>query len=276
MDAYAHTADAVRAGDRDRYLADLFVPEAARHHFFALHAFNLEVARIRETGSEPNLGEIRLQWWRDALAGEGSGHPVAEALQKTIAGFRLPVTALANLIEARRFDLYDDAMPSLNDLEGYAGETSSSLMQLGAIILSDGADPGAAEVAGHAGVAWALTGLLRALPIHSARGQCYLPADLMAKHGVDRADLHAGKTSPGLERLLAELRARVRGHLTAVSHGIARVPGPIQAAFLPVALCEPYLRKMERRGFDPLKTVADISPLRRHWALWRAARQGFG
>jgi phytoene synthase len=274
MDAYAHVAEAVRAGDHDRYLADLFVPEAARKHVFALHAFNLEVARIRETGTDPKLGEIRLQWWQDALSGEGAGHPAAEALQKTIAEFRLPVTALRNLVEARRFDLYDDAMPSLNDLEGYAGETSSSLMQLAALVLAGGADPGTADVAGHAGVAFALTGLLRALPIHSARGQCYLPADLMAKHRVARADLHAGKTSAGLANLLAELRARVRDHLTAVSSQIAGISGAYRVAFLPVALCEPYLRKMERPGFDPLHGIAGLSPLHRHWVLWRAARRG--
>ena len=58
------------------------------------------------------------------------------------------------------FDLYDDTMPTLNDLEGYCGETSSSLIRLGAMILADGSDPGAADAAGHAGVAYALTGLL--------------------------------------------------------------------------------------------------------------------
>jgi phytoene synthase len=274
MDAYAHAADAVRAGDHDRYLADLFVPETARKHIFALHAFNLEVARIRETGTDASLGEIRLQWWEDALAGEGAGHPVAEALHTTVAEFRLPLAALRNLIEARRFDLYDDAMPSLNDLEGYAGETSSSLMQLAALVPAGGADPGTAVVAGHAGVAYALTGLLRALPIHSARGQCYLPADLMAKHGVDRADLHAGKASPALGNLLAELRAHIRGHLTAASSQIAGIPAAYQPAFLPVALCEPYLRKMEKASFDPLRMIADLSPLRRQWILWRAARRG--
>jgi phytoene synthase len=96
----------------------------------------------------------------------------------------------------------------------------------------------------------------------------------MAKHRVDRAALHAGKMSAGLENLLAELRASVRTHLTTVADGIASVPEAIQTAFLPVSLCEPYLRKMEGRGFDPLKRVADLSPLRRHWTLWRAARQG--
>jgi len=275
--AYEQAAAMLREGDRDRYLADLLVPDAARRHLVALHAFNLEVARVRETVSDPHLGEIRLQWWQDALAaGGGAGNPIAEALAGTVAAFRLPVAALANLIEARRFDLYDDAMPTLNDLEGYAGETASSLIQLAAIVLAGGADPGTAELAGHAGVAYALTGLLRALPIHSARGQCYLPADGMARHRVDRADLHAGKTSPGLQNLLADLRATVRTHLGVVSNGIAHVPGVIQNAFLPVSLCEPYLRKMERRGYDPLRQVADLSPLRRHWTLWRAARRGLG
>src|SRR4051812_24518965 len=108
MDAYAHCAVLVRTADRDRYLADLFAPEKARRHLFALHAFNSEVARVRDTTTDPTLGEIRLQWWRDALRGEAGGHPVATAVSETIAAFSLPVPALENLIEARTFDLYND------------------------------------------------------------------------------------------------------------------------------------------------------------------------
>ena len=44
--------------------------------------------------------------------------------------------AFDRLLDARVFDLYDDPMPSLNDLEGYAGDTESALIQLGAIILA--------------------------------------------------------------------------------------------------------------------------------------------
>ena len=160
MDASAQSAEIVRTVDRDRYLADLFAPSAARPHLFALHAFNSEVARIRDSVSLPVLGEIRLQWWHDALHGDPAGHPLATALKATIAAFRLPLEAFDNLLEARKFDLYDDPMPSLNDLEGYAGETSSALMQLAAIILAGGNDPGTTELSGHGGVAYALAGLL--------------------------------------------------------------------------------------------------------------------
>ena len=52
--------------------------------------------------------------------------------------FGLPLAAFDNLLEARIFDLYDDPMPTLNDLEGYAGETASALIQLGAMILAGG------------------------------------------------------------------------------------------------------------------------------------------
>jgi 15-cis-phytoene synthase len=168
MDPFAHAAEIARAGDRDRYLADLFAPQPARDHLFALHAFNVEIARIRESVKEPGLGEIRMQFWRDALRGDGAGHPVGRALVETIAAFGLPPEPFETLIEARRFDLYDDPMPTLNDLEGYAGDTTSSLIQLAAIILAGGRDPGTAEIAGHGGVAYAVTGLMRALPTRSA------------------------------------------------------------------------------------------------------------
>ena len=68
------------------------------------------------------LGEIRLQWWRDALQGEARGdvraNPVAAALDDAIVRFRLPRQALVDLIDARVFDLYDDPMPTLNDSRG--------------------------------------------------------------------------------------------------------------------------------------------------------------
>ena len=74
-------------------------------------------------------------------------NPVAAALDDAIVRFRLPRQALVDLIDARAFDLYDDPMPTLADLEGYCGETSSSLIRLGSLILADGSDPGAADAA---------------------------------------------------------------------------------------------------------------------------------
>ncbi|MFL5135068.1 MAG: phytoene/squalene synthase family protein, partial [Microvirga sp.] len=165
---FAHCEALVREADPDRYWASLFAPADKRPHLHALYAFNFEVARVREAVREALVGEIRLQWWRDALQGEARGdvraNPVAAALDDTIVQFRLPRQSFVDLIDARIFDLYDDPMPNLNDLEGYCGETSSSLIQLSSLILANGSNPGTADAAGHAGVAYAITGLLRAFP----------------------------------------------------------------------------------------------------------------
>src|SRR5208337_2756655 len=112
QDAHAHCEALVRAADKDRFLASLFAPVDRRRDLLALYAFNVEIGRVRELAREPMPGEIRLQWWRDALAGRGhggvAGHPVVAALGETIARCALPVEPLVGLIDAHAFDLYDD------------------------------------------------------------------------------------------------------------------------------------------------------------------------
>jgi len=275
MDAHDHCAAILRARDRDRYVADLFAPEAARPHLFALHAFTTEIARVRDVVSDPTLGEIRLTWWRDALAeADGQGHPVATALLETIDKFSLPQAGFEMLLDARRFDLYDDLMPSLDDLEAYAGGTASVVLKLGAAILCDRLGPAADEAAGHGGVAETLTEIMTMLPAHSARGQCHLPADLMAAHGLDRDSLHAGRDTLALRSLLVELRSLARTHLAKADDAIAGLPAETKPAFLPLALIAPTLDRMDRPGHRPLSDRALLAPWRRLWVIRRAARRG--
>ncbi|WP_336488933.1 phytoene/squalene synthase family protein [Methylobacterium nigriterrae] len=275
--AFQHCEALVRAGDPDRYFATLFAPAAARPHLFGLYAFSLTTARVREAAANPMAGEIRLQWWRDALQGEARGdvraNPVAAALEDAIVGHRLGRQPFVDLIDARVFDLYDDPMPRVNDLEGYCGETASSLFRLASLILCDGAEPGGAAAAGHAGVAYGITGLLRALPWHARSGQVYLPVETLREHGVTREDVVTGRGGPGLHGAVRDLRALARRHLTAYEAARATISPAAQPAFLPMALVEPYLAAMERPGYDPLNTPVEIPRWRRLWRLWRAARR---
>ncbi|MHC5653534.1 phytoene/squalene synthase family protein [Stappia sp. ICDLI1TA098] len=276
LTAGEHCLALVRQFDFDRYISLLHVPEPKRSALAALYAFNMEIARAREIVSDPMPGEIRFQWWRDALAAEPGGdadqHPVAGAIRAAIATYNLPLGAFLDLIEARTFDLYDDPMPTIGDLEGYAGETSSALIQLAAIVLADGRDPGTSEAAGHAGVAYALAGLVRALPWHAARRQLYLPADLLARHEVEPEDIFSGKATPQLRTAISELCDRAQGHLLQTRARIASVPRGVVPAFLPASLVEPALRRVEKAGFDPFGMTGDISRLRKLWYVWQAVR----
>src|SRR6516162_10218260 len=151
QNAHAHCQALVRAADRDRYLASLFAPAAARAHLYALHAFASEIARVREAARDPLPGEIRLQWWRDMLDGERGGealaNPVAAALLDTIVKCSLPREPLIALINAHVFDLYDEAMPSLADLDAYAERTAGALFGLAAQILDGAKDADAIAAA---------------------------------------------------------------------------------------------------------------------------------
>ena len=234
----------------------------------------MEIARIRDAVSDPALGEIRLQWWRDAIANRaGGGHPVAGALIETIETFHLPETAFQRMIDARVFDLYDDPAPTLRDLEGYAGDTASALTQLAAIVLAGGHDPGTAEGAGHAGVAYALTGILRSLHVNARRGQTFLPNDMMVSRQVDAEALRRGEASQELATLLRDLRTIARQHLAEAERAIDDLIDPVRVAFLPLALVEPHLKRMDRDAYNPFSDAAELSPWRRQWITWRAARR---
>jgi phytoene synthase len=275
-DAFDHCEELVRAGDKDRFLATLFAPPKYRRALHVLYAFNLEVSRTREVAREPMPGELRLQWWREAIAGggpEATGHPVAAALRDVMMRYRVPPHLLIGLIDARAFDLYHEPMASVADLEAYAARTSSVLFDLAARILCDGADPRVNELTGHAGIAYAIAGLLRALPIHAARRQLYVPADLIQRYGAQTDDIFAGRATTGLRAALAELRLRARQHLAGVRKLLPDAPLGTLPALLPAALVRPALNRMERRGYEPF-SAKELPPWRRQWTLWRAARTG--
>jgi phytoene synthase len=260
--------------DRDRWLANLFAPAEKRPHLNALYAFNIEIARIRDVVSDPMPGEIRMQWWSDALENEARGdvraHPVADAFLDTVETCGLDRSAFAALIEARRFDLYDDPMPDRAALVAYCEASSSELFCAAAKVLSGEHEQDAGR---SAGIAYALTGLMRALLTHAARGQCFLPADLLAQHGTSSAQVVARQDTPGLRETLAEICALARANLNQAQTAIALLAAPGRPAFLPLALVPLYLSAMERRDYAPFASQIQIPQWRRQWRLWRAARR---
>jgi 15-cis-phytoene synthase len=270
---FDHAQAMVARFEPDRHIATLFAPSDRRAYLYALHAFALEVGGVRAAVKDPALGEIRLQWWREVVGGgrqeEARGNPIAAALSKTVVDNSLPIAALTALIDARAADLYDDAPPDWIALEGYCGETQSSLIRLAGIILARGQDPGAADAAGHAGVAWGITAALRAFPWHARRGQLFLPQPLMAAAGLDREAIVSGRDGDGLRAALAEMRAKARDHLAKARALKASIRPEIRPAFLPLAMVERYLEPMESPKYKPYETLIDATNALRVWAMWR-------
>ncbi|MEX2166296.1 MAG: phytoene/squalene synthase family protein [Methyloceanibacter sp.] len=257
-----------RAGDPDRSLAALFALPDARADLFALYAFNVELARIAEQVSEPGLGLIRLQWWREAIEDYTKGHPVADAFGETLRRRALSPTRVETLIGARHFDIAERIMPDWLALEAYLRDTAGTMFALtGEIVGTRG--PALEPACEAAGQAYGLTGLMRALPVHAAKGRVYLPADMLRRHGTSPERILAGETSEGLEQVLGELRQKAQAALDEAMRHLAEFDAPTRTAFRPLSLVEPYLAALAKSGRDPLHQIAEINPLTR---LWRMAR----
>ncbi len=273
----AYAADYLRTHDRDSYFATLVLPERVWPAVQALYAFSADIAAVRDRVSEPAPGEIRLQWWSDALSGEGHGlvrqNPLAEAVLDAIARFDLPTAPLLRLIAARRFDLYQDPMPDLPTFEGYAGETVSVLCQLAAMTLNQGATVATGDAAGHLGVAQALVGHLRAFGYNAARGRIFLPLSILTANGVREQEVLAGTSSEGLLAALGQIHELAAEHLRRARAALALVDGQLRPAFARMAWLGPELRRINTAAARPF-AVPDGLPdwqklARLGWWSWR-------
>lgn len=272
-DAAAFCADLVRAQDFRTYTASLFVAPDVRRAWLALAAFNAEVAHVRDHVSQPLPGEIRLQWWRDVLTGEGQGtrgeaeaNPVAAEVLRAIAQYALPVESLARLIDAHVFDVYDDPMPDMAALEAHCRDTAAALYDLRARVLG-ASSPEVARIADHAGIAEGLTDVMLALPKHAARRQLYLPRDLMNLHGVIAEEMFLHRAGAPLGEALAHLRREARSQMTQAMTMLADAPPAARRAFLPLAVVGKILDRLETSApFAP----PSLSRLGMLWTTWRA------
>lgn len=274
-DAAAFCADLSRAQDFRTYAASLFVSPEARRASLALTAFNAEVAHVRDHVSQPLPGEIRLQWWRDALTGSGQGadhgavegNPVAAELLRAMSLHDLPVEMLIRLIDAHVFDVYDDPMPDMAALEAHCRDTASALYALRVRVLGINS-PDMTRLAEHAGIAEGLIDVMLRLPRQAARRQLYLPGDLMNLHGVIAEEFFQQQATAPLKEALAHLRREARSQMDQALAMLVDAPPVARPAFLPLAMIGKILTRLESAEpfAPPLPSRLGVL-----WTTWRAA-----
>ncbi len=195
-------AAALRRFDRDRYLTTLFAPEGRRRALWALYGFNAEIASVREQVREPIAGRIRLQWWRDVIAaiygGAPPAVPLARELADAVAAHGLSRAPFERLIEAREADLEDAPPPDLAALVAYAEDSSAALVALALEALGAGEADAARAAGRHVGIAWALSGLLRAAPHRARTGWTGFPPALLAEAGIGAGRIDPRRPPAGL------------------------------------------------------------------------------
>ncbi|MEM7711317.1 MAG: squalene/phytoene synthase family protein [Pseudomonadota bacterium] len=244
----AACADLVCRGDPARFRAVMAAPLSLRRMLFPLYAFNIEVARAPWVTKEPIIAEMRLQWWRDALAEIASGgairrHDVVTPLAAVLdaAGAQ----DLDDIVEARRADVEGFRPADGAELSRYLDRTAGTLLWTAARLA--GATDAAAARDG--GLAHGIAAWLTAVPDLAARGRQPLPPG-------DPADGVRALAKDGLAALGRFREARV-----------AREARPV---FLVLSDVEALLRAHRDAPGD----VPDLSDWRSRWRLLRASVSG--
>lgn len=266
MDDHAYCASQVRNFDSDRFVTALFAPTPRRADLLALYAFNLELARSRELVSEPALGRIRLQWWRDAIAecyeGVPRRHQVVQPLAAAIARHGLPRKLVDRIINAREADFHPAPPESLEHLTSYA-ESSSGALNLLAIRILGVQDNELVRAAGAVGAAWTLAGTVRGLRHLLLTGRQPLPRDLMEKHGLSHAELQSLKPGKALRKVVQEIGTESLNKLEEIR---PRRVGPATPVMLQSVLVRAYLKRLAATGHNPFDE-RNLPPL--PWRAWR-------
>ena len=174
--ADAYCLNLVKAHDFDNYLAGLLVPKQYRAAYFAIRAYNVEIATIKDQmGGNALAGRVRFQWWRDLIDEMYSGkaapaqqQPTALALSHYVKRHSLSRRWLDRSLDARQRDASQSQPESLDDLENYAEHGHSSILY-SLLESMDIRDEEANFMASHVGVASGLTTLLRGFPHHTSK-----------------------------------------------------------------------------------------------------------
>ena len=271
---------AARAYEIDRYLAALLAPRPIRSDLITLAAFAGDVARIATTISEPMIGHIRLQWWRQALEDDApTGNPIADALRAAIHRHGLPIALCLGVVDAEEGEVGANHPEDAEQRRTYLAKRDGALFELAWQIhahrdgLTSDIHASPLNVLADAGQVYGRTRQLVELAARAAEGRLPIPREDLAHAGLAPEDLEPPAAPPAaLMALLAVERAQIRIGWQQIRRDWRSYPHAIRAALLPLALVEPYLSAQEQLGSDCLRRVAEISPLTRVTRLWWANR----
>lgn len=254
VDTSKYCKDMVRDQDHDRYLMLYLAPEHSKDALFAVLAFNQEVAKTRESVSEPTMGAIRLQWWREALeaieTGTPRSHPVLEALYKAHKSQPLPISELQAIIEAREMDVYDRAPEKLSDLIAYARATAGMLNRITLALVDNNADETHLKAAEDIGTAWGLLGIVRAIAFHASAQRHMMPDEMLCEAGITPDSLYRGEFTPDVFKVVEAIVADAEALLNALSAQVLSINGDRSAAFILARLARRVIKDLRHVQFN--------------------------
>jgi len=275
---YSYCRDFVQKHDYEAYLVSHLYPADKRKGYFAIKAFYGELATVQDSVSSPIIGEMRMQFWRDAVkslaVGRPPHHPIAIALHDVSQSTSLQPYHMKRIVDARTEELQGSSHLTVDSLIAHGESTASTHYYLLLSLLGLSSDT-LSHAASHLGIAHCISTLLRALPFHASKGRMVIPAEITAKHGVSHEEVfRKGPASKGIDDAVFDLATIANDHLMTAREmfgdtagKVPRVAMPIFGAGVPIAT---FLERLEAVDFKVFHPTLQLRRWSLPWRVWRS------
>ena len=281
----SYAGQETRKFDRDRFLCSLFASASSLEDIHTILAFNIEISKSREMVSEGLLGEMRLQWWRDIILSIYSKdtyfdteHYLVSRLQSIIQRHKIESNLFLDLINARSWDMADDAPKNEADLISYSYGTTAILNRILIEIMRqshESLSKNLIKISNHAGIAWSIAGIIRASSVLSKYKRIYIPISLMKKNNFTTYEFQSQKVTPGIKAAIGQLVLLAKDEVNqARKVSIDFDKRNYLPVLLQLSLADMYLSRIKYFNFDPFEPKIEKGRLIRQLILYIRARTG--
>ncbi|GAV09596.1 hypothetical protein RvY_19102 [Ramazzottius varieornatus] len=284
--------ESVRKSDYENYLASLLLPSTIRSTAFAIRAFNVELAQVRDLASNNTIAQMRFMFWKDVLeeiySGRPRAHPVAQEMHRAVQQKKLTKVWLRRLIDCRFDRLHSKPFLNVDALETFAENSVSPIYYL-LLEASGSKDVPSDHAASHLGKTIGILNLIRSTPFLISRNQLSLPMDVLMRHNLSTESI--SRIARGVDRKFGEpvtqaevlalqevtfdLASAAHTHLSTTRSLLKEIPISSLPIFLPIISCESFLSRLRKVDFDmfhPKSRQRDgLLPLKLWWHLkWKS------
>lgn len=258
------------------YYALRQAPLSRQPYLTALFALRRELEETVKDTSDPTIGRTKLAWWQKetaALAAGQPSHPVSRALAAHCSDLEAQAPMLRSLVAGFEMDLDQARYLDFANLTRYIERVGGAFA--GAVARATAREPQRVdEWAGALGRGLMLAQFVQELGNDARHGRIYLPIDELQRYGVTAAELINRKYSPAFSELMRFQTNRARD---ALHTSLASIPAPERATQRTLraqaAMSLALLDEIERDDFQVLHQRIALTPIRKLWIAWRAARK---
>ncbi len=265
---YDHNRNLVKKFDHDHYLTVLYAVPHKRQDLFALYAFNYEISKIRKVVSEPMLGEIRLQWWREAIddiyKGKIRGHDIMPSLATTINNHGLSREFFMALIEGQAEELYPESPKNCEELEASLSNTTGSLEKLALHILGQ---KDCDDLASCLGVAWGYVKIITSITYYIRLEKNFIPLNLLNKYKNNTGGFLSIDELQITKEIIHYLWEKVLVKLNHINSCKGRIDANSRSVFLLSSLVRSSLKTIKKADYNPFILENNQDAMSRQWRL---------